>query len=153
MIIDAIGNASLYYRLGRRIEAGLRFLETRDFSKMQPGRYDIEGDACYALVQDYETKPRPPQAGWEAHRKYVDIQYVVSGIERIGYANLEDMRVSAAYDESKDALFLEGKGDFLLVRAGTFLIFGPQDAHMPGLAEVDPSPVRKVVVKVEMADG
>ncbi|MDO8682479.1 MAG: YhcH/YjgK/YiaL family protein, partial [Armatimonadota bacterium] len=145
-------NASLYYGLGSKIEAALKYLQNTDFSALEPGRYDIQGTEIYALVQDYETKPMGTSV-WEAHRKYIDVQYIANGAERMGCANIEDMKgfkITSEYNEAKDVMKFEGEGDFFLAKAGTFAIFMPHDEHMPCMAVSDPQPVRKVVVKVRV---
>jgi YhcH/YjgK/YiaL family protein len=147
MVVDRLSNAPMYHGLGKRMEAALEYLRKTDFSRIAPGRYEIDGANVYALVQEYLTKPKE-QGRLEAHRRYVDVQYVVEGVERMGYASLEGLKVSQAYDEAKDCLFLEGDADFFLAPAGTFAIYGPQDAHMPGIAIERPERVKKVVVKV-----
>jgi YhcH/YjgK/YiaL family protein len=76
------------------------------------------------------------------------VQYIVSGVEQIGYANIDDAKVTVPYDETKDVLFVQNGCDMVTLRAGMFMILGPQDAHMPGITAVSPQPVRKVVVKV-----
>jgi YhcH/YjgK/YiaL family protein len=154
LVIDNIRNAGLYYGLGRGIEAALRFLENTDLERAAIGRQDIRGDDCYALIQEYETKPCEDGV-WEAHRKYTDVQFIVSGEELMGYANLDTMsgmKITAEYEEPKDVLKFEGEGDFLRCGAGTFVIFTPHDAHMPTIAVADPLRVRKVVVKVLAED-
>jgi YhcH/YjgK/YiaL family protein len=133
-------------RLAQRLQAGFYFLQTADLENIAPGRVDIDGNQVFALVQEYDTKPKE-QGFWEAHRKYIDIQYVVGGIEHMGYANLAQLD-AGDYDESKDFLPLQGTGSFLLLPAGMFTLFMPEDAHMPGMAVDDPQPVKKVVVKV-----
>jgi len=148
MITDTIRNAADYKGISAGIRKALEYLETTDFSTMAPGRYAIDGDRIYAMVQEYETKPRE-DSRWEAHRRYTDVQYVVSGIERMGYAPLDSLTVTAPYAEDKDVLRLDGEGSFLTVPARTFAVFFPQDAHLPGLANDAPVRVRKVVVKVE----
>lgn len=145
MVVDDIRNASLYYALGAGIEAALRHLQGTDFSRAEPGKYEI-GGGCFAIVQDYATAPREEKR-WEAHRDYIDVQFIASGVELMGYADIDSLRVIEDYDASKDAAFLEGNGSFLTARAGTFVILFPHDAHMPGVAVDGPSPVRKVVVK------
>lgn len=147
MIFDILKNASLYYGLGERMKAGLQWLENADPNALEPGRYDILGDDCYALVMTYDTK-LPEQASWEAHRRYIDIQYIASGAERMGYANLAALATTVPYDESKDAELLKGVGDFVTAGAGTFVVFQPEDAHMPSVAVDSPAPVKKAVVKV-----
>ena len=58
MIVDELKNAEQYYGLGPRIEAALRYLQETDFSQVAPDRYDIEGDDVFALVQEYDSKPK-----------------------------------------------------------------------------------------------
>lgn len=147
MIIDTLANAECYCRLGDRLAEGLQFLAQTDLSSLALGRHDIHGDECFALVSEYETKPLD-QAVWEAHRRYIDIQCLASGREQIGYAALDSLTTDTEYDASKDAEFLKGSGDFLTLVPGTFAVFYPQDAHMPGLDSGSRSHVRKIVIKV-----
>ncbi|MFA5865623.1 MAG: YhcH/YjgK/YiaL family protein [Phycisphaerae bacterium] len=149
MIIDSLKNASLYYGLNERIAFGLEFLEKDNLIGMAPGRYEIDGSNIFALIQHYETKPQE-RGKWEAHRRYIDIQFVVQGMERMGYANLGTMEISEPYNEKDDYLLLGGSGDFFTVRAGTFVVFAPEDVHMPTIAVSSPQPVIKVVVKVRV---
>lgn len=147
MILDTLTNADRYRNASDGLAAAFDFLRDNDLGAMETGRHEIQGDHVFALVMDVETKPKAG-ALWEAHRKYADVQYVVSGVERMGYANVNDLAVTQAYDADKDAAMLEGEGSFFTVPSGTFVVFGPEDAHMPGLAVDAPSAVRKVVVKV-----
>ena len=148
MVIDQLQNASQYYGLGGRIEQALRYLQSTDFSQVAPGRYELDGANLFALVQEYDSKPKE-KGFWEAHRQYMDVQYVFRGEELIGYANLAHLQ-TGEYDESRDFLPLQGEGEFMRVRAGGFMILAPQDAHMPGIASGEPSAVKKVVVKVRL---
>lgn len=146
MIIDQIKNASFYFGMSERLTTALRYLQNTDLSSIEPGRYEIDGSNVYALVQQYETRLKE-KGFWEAHRRYIDVQSVIEGVELIGYANLGHLKVGE-YDDAQDFLRLEGEADFLVIRAGTFVILTPQDAHMPGIAVASPQPVKKVVVKV-----
>ena len=148
MIVDELENATQYYSLGTGIEKALRYLQDTDFSQVTPGRYDIDGDAVYALVQEYESKPKS-EGFWEAHHTYLDVQYVASGAEHMGYRPVKDMEANP-YDAEKDFYTLEGEGEFYMLRAGYFTILKPQDAHMPGMAIDAPRSIKKVVVKVQV---
>ena len=148
MIMDRLSHASEYVGSNKRIAAGLRYLQQTDLTKVAPGKYEIDGENVFALVQEYETKPME-KGRWEAHRQYMDIQYVAAGEERMGYTNLDHLK-AGEYDATKDFLPLEGAGDFLRMTAGMFVIFAPQDAHMPGMVVDTPKPVKKVVVKVRV---
>jgi YhcH/YjgK/YiaL family protein len=110
----------------------------------------VDGTNVFAGVHRYCPKP-VAEAKWEAHRQYVDVQYVAEGVERMGYAPLTDaLKVRQAYDPKKDAIFLDAQGDLFTVPAGSFAIFGPRDVHAPGLTldlAGEPTTVCKVVVK------
>ena len=146
MIIDQLKNAPLYFGVNKGLATAFQYLQNTDLTKVPPGKYEIDGSNVYALVQEYETKSKE-KGRWESHRRYLDVQYVFKGVEQIGYANLEQLQ-AGEYDEAKDFWALSGEGDFLVVRAGTFVILAPQDGHMPGIAVSSPQPVKKIVVKV-----
>ena len=149
MIIDVLKNASLYVGPAKRGAAALAHLQTTDFRGLQPGRYDIDGDNLYVLVQHYTTRPEDG-AEFESHRNYADVHYVVEGAERMGYAHIARLEVTQPYDAAKDCEMLRGQGDFVGLPAGTFAIMYPDDAHMPCLAVKDSAPVNKVVVKLRV---
>lgn len=147
MFYDTISNASSYFHLGPRIEAALRYLQNLDPASLRPGKYEIEGREVYAVVDEYLTKPREEKR-WEAHRRYIDVQFIASGREMMGCTPRSGMQ-STEYNPEKDTEWLEGEdGKFLLAEPDTFVIFEPADAHMPGVSVESPEPVRKVVVKV-----
>ena len=81
------------------------------------GRHTIVGDEVFALVQEYRTKSHS-EGFWESHRKYIDVQYMVRGAERMGYANLASLAERQPYDADKDLLILDGSGDFFTVPSG-----------------------------------
>lgn len=147
MIIDCLEHAASYEGLGPRVAAGLRFLRATDLAGLKPGRHELDGAALYAMVSEYRTQPAG-QGQWEAHRRYLDLQCLASGEEQMGYAPLTSLTVAQAYDPERDCLFLEGRGEYFIVRPGMFVVFLPQDAHLPGLAARAPGTVKKVVVKV-----
>jgi YhcH/YjgK/YiaL family protein len=141
----------MYRGLGPGIAAALDWLTAADVLRLAPGRHELDGDRLVAIVQRYRTQPLA-EAIWEAHRRYLDVQYVAEGTERIGYRPLEEgLAVKQPYDQGKDAALFETWGDLLEVSAGTFAIFAPQDVHAPGLVSgpsAEPAEVLKVVLKV-----
>ncbi|MCG3173914.1 MAG: putative protein YhcH [Myxococcota bacterium] len=148
MILDTLDNAGKY-PLGDRFRAAFAWLSNSDLNVLAPGKYDIQGEDVFAIVQHYETKPRA-RGAWEAHRQYHDIQYVFEGAERMGWSPLQGKPVVKEYDPGNDYLLVDGAGQFVEVPAGSFAIFSPQDAHMPGIQVEDARPVKKVVVKVRV---
>ncbi len=146
MIIDRLANRTRLFHLSPRLARALDYLRATDVRSVPLGRHEIDGDRLFALVQEYTTRAAD-QCVWEAHRKYVDVQFVVAGVERMGYANIGEMREREAYDPARDVALFEPGGEFVTIRAGTFAIFGPEDVHSPCHAAGEPSLVRKVVVK------
>ena len=88
MIIDALVNMDFYKNLNESLYKGLRFLRETDLAVLPVGRYEIDGDAVFALVQEYETH-LPEECRWEAHYTYTDIQYIVEGSEKMGWKALD----------------------------------------------------------------
>ncbi len=147
MIIDSLDNAKYYRNLSERLNKGLEFLEEVDFATIEPGRYNIDGDNIYAMVQEYNTK-EPENARPETHERYIDIQYIDSGSEYMGYAPLEDQEISQAYNPEKDVCFYNAEVSLNRLDEGMFGIFFPNDIHAPGIKIGESKPVKKVVVKV-----
>jgi len=146
MIIDRIGNFHLYHAVHPRFKRAFDYIHQINVDTIPAGRYEIDGEAMYALVQEYNTKPKE-LGTWEAHRRYIDLQYVVQGVEGIGYANINQL-TQGEYDASRDFLPLHGEGDLVTVHSGSFVLLLPEDAHMPGMAIGSPVPVKKVVIKI-----
>lgn len=148
MIVDTLENASSYLSLSPRIAAALHFLRHPESANPPLGRHAIDGDRVFALVQEYSTKPQE-QCFWESHRKYIDVQFIQSGVESIGWSPIQQMKLKKDYEAEKDLMVWEGSAQMVLtLSAGSFAIFMPHDAHMPCLAAGSPQTVRKIVVKV-----
>ncbi len=132
------------------LQTGLEYLAKTDFTAMAPGKYEIAGSDSYASLSEYTTDRKESKKP-EAHVKYVDIQYVISGTETVGYGDLAPgLAVVEDRLAEKDVIFYQAvpdETDFTLA-AGMYAVFFPWDVHRPGCAAGDPSPVRKVVVKV-----
>jgi YhcH/YjgK/YiaL family protein len=133
------------------LEKAFEFLLRSHSQPLIDGRVEIDGNQVYALVQSYTTKRGEPK--FEAHRKYLDIQYLVTGEEVIGWAFLDRMMVDTPYDETKDVcLGRVSAPDVTPVRLspGQLAVLYPSDAHAPKQAVGEPIPVKKIVVKVAL---
>lgn len=150
MILDTLSSAVQYEGLGPGIALGLAYLRTFD-PETPDGRQVLDGVDLFALVQSYETAPATEKR-FEAHRRYLDIQYVAVGTERILHAPASPLQVETPYSEADDILFFAepGVSSSLLLRAGDFAIFHPSDAHKPGCMAGGRTQVKKVVVKVRL---
>ncbi|WP_180960437.1 YhcH/YjgK/YiaL family protein [Neobacillus cucumis] len=146
MILDKLSNAKLYFDLHPRIRKGLEFLMENDLNSLAPGKYEIDGTHIFVTIQEYETIPTE-KGRWESHYQYTDIQYMIRGEERMGYANVKELEI-VEQNEDRDLMFLEGTGDLLKVGQGYFAIFTPEDGHMPTLCVDEPQFIKKAVVKV-----
>ena len=132
------------------ILVALDYLTATDFDKIEAGRYPIKGDLIYAQVLDLETKDKSDVLP-EAHRKYLDVQYLHSGEERMGVVpDLGNNPIDQDYDEERDILFYTGAENEveLIMRPGNFAVFFPEDIHRPGCADGQSGKIRKIVVKV-----
>ncbi|MDK2799302.1 DUF386 domain-containing protein [Thermoanaerobacteraceae bacterium SP2] len=147
MIVDNIKNIDFYLKINDGIAHGLKYIKDNDLTKLDVGKYEIDGEHLYLMIQNYKTKPIN-EGKWEAHRRYVDIQYIMQGKETVGYANVNKLRPFNEYDKTKDIVFLKGSGDFFTISEGYFAIFAPEDAHMPCIAYKEPQFVKKAVIKV-----
>jgi biofilm protein TabA len=130
---------------------GLQYLNDTDFSKLEVGKYEIEGNKIFALVQESQTLPKEDRRP-EAHAKRLDIQYVIEGPEMIGFA-LPNAVNQVAEDllEQKDNIFyatVQDEMDLVLTK-GMYAIFFPDEVHRPNCQYGVSRKLRKVVVKIE----
>lgn len=147
MIIDNLRHAQQFYALGIGIRAGLQFLARPDLLTLEKGRYDLpDSGGSYALVQEHDTR-LPAHAKWEAHRKMLDLQFMVRGQELVGYADIARLKMGD-YHAGDDYCLGEGDGEWIRLDDQYFMILFPQDGHMPSIAVAEPQKVRKVVVKI-----
>lgn len=147
MIIDQLSNVQTYENISANLQKAFDYMKNTDLDQLKEGKYPIDGDKVFAIVSEYETKSLE-EGAWEAHRKYMDVQYIISGKEKMGYAPLNEMKTTVEYDEEKDILFLEGEGDFVTVKEGMFAIFAPNDVHMPCIKIGESQHIKKLIVKV-----
>lgn len=143
--------AQAYNKNPERWNKAFVFLRENDLKVIEPKRYDLDGDNLYVMVSEYKTK-NPEDAKFEAHKKYIDLQYVASGVELIGIAHIASMdSVIQDYDDTKDILFFTVKDSKTVPALNSgFFIFFPEDAHSPGMKHESNSSVRKIVVKLKI---
>lgn len=140
-----------YFKHKDRWDKAFAFLKANDLAKMELKRYDIDGDNLYAPISEYMSK-NEEDAKYEAHQKYIDIQYVASGRELIGVAPMSQKKeITDPYNPEKDVMFLTVDGAKIYpATPDRFFIFFPDDVHRPGVKDGESSQVRKVVVKVKV---
>jgi YhcH/YjgK/YiaL family protein len=132
------------------LSEGFGFLDQANLAELENGRYEIAGDRVFAIVD--RTHGRNVEDGeLEAHREYIDIQYVIRGTESMGWSPREGLENSVEYDATKDLEFFAGSPESIVsVPPGFFALFLPSDAHLPLIGD---GPIHKVVVKVAVGES
>lgn len=148
MILDKIENSDFYSGINENLKKGFEFLKNTNLSSLAPGKYEIDGMEVFALVSEYDSK-KHDDCRLEAHYTYTDIQYIISGSELIGFATLGNQEVLTAFNPEKDIVFYTGESTPLLLEAGMFAVFFPQDVHRPCMQIDGPEKVKKVVIKLK----
>lgn len=151
MIYDKIDNLEIYAGVSEDIRLGLEWLRGVN-PEIEKGVYELS-PRVKAIVYEYTTK-EINENGYEAHRDYIDIQYLLKGSEKISCLPLEYLKETKAYKAEIDAAFYEEVNvtpQEMLIGNGYFAIYFPQDGHMPGLCDVNRGDVKKIVVKVKIS--
>lgn len=148
MIIDKLENAN-YYCFNSKFQKAIDFLKSTNFSNLESGKVEIDGDDIFAIIADYETK-EISEGKLEAHKLYADVQYVYEGKEYMGYSEDFNRPISTEYSEEKEMMLFDNNCTLIPFNKGMFMVLFPSDLHMPGIKQTDKEKVRKVVVKVKI---
>jgi len=147
MIYGTIEKEETYDFLTDRLKKCFAYIKEHSLEAMELGRYELEGDDLYMNLQELETQPLEGKP-FEAHRRYLDLHYIVSGAERIDVNFLGRMR-QETYHEDRDLAVLTGEpSGSVLLKKGDFMICWPVDAHRPAGMENAPQRIRKAVFKI-----
>ncbi len=140
-----------YFKYKDRWDKAFSFLKNNDLAMIDAKRYEIDGSDVFATISEYMTK-NDEDARYEAHLKYADIQYVITGKELIGLAPMSKKgEVLEHYNEANDIIFVTvSRFRNLEATPENFFIFFPDDIHRPGLKDGENKTVRKIVVKVRI---
>jgi len=147
VIIDKLESFEIYKKINRRFSHAFDFILNYERSRMGEGKYEIDGSKVFALVQEYHTQSSDKFV-WEAHRKYIDLQYMLEGTEDMGYAHISSMKPISDYIDTDDYILFKGDGMYIKVREGFFTIFFPHDCHKVRVSTGSISKVKKIVVKI-----
>src|SRR5437763_1872396 len=133
MILDSLTNAARYEAILPGLAQAFAFLRVKAKPHLAECRIEIVGDRMYALVAKYTTRDFE-SAQPEAHRRYVDVQYLVSGAETMYWTPLtETAPVTVPYDPQRDLMFFgrNSRARAFVLQAGDFAVFFPEDGHEP----------------------
>lgn len=142
------------YRINKTYwDKAFAFLKEQNLQTIAKGKYPIDGDNVFASVTEDPGKDFD-KTGWESHQKYIDVQCIIVGEEKMGkWPVAQVTSITKPYDEKKDVANYTAPGKFYTLPAGTFIIFFPGEAHRPNIT---PAPgehkvVKKIVIKVKAA--
>jgi len=142
--------ARLYFQNQERWNKAFQFLSGQNLADLEIGRHELEGADLFVNVDEYVTR-NEENVLFEAHKKYADIQVLVSGEEKIGVLPLDETNVTVPYDEEKDIMFLTAEGEnYRNAAPGKFFLFFTKDAHRPTVKKAENIQVKKIVVKVRI---
>ncbi len=152
MVFDNLKNCELYYGMHPRFREAFDFIKKAIAKNIEVGKYEIDGKNLWASVQEYTSKLET-EAKAEAHKNYIDIQFIVSGVEIIEGFDISKATPKSEYNDVKDVMFYEdnanaGKG---VLHDNEYGIFFPHDVHKPGIClNGNQDTVKKIVVKVKI---
>ena len=145
MIIDSLTRLRSYEGILPHIKEAMDCYEVN--AAAAPTR--VEFDGGFILFQQGTTAP-VDGVGFEAHRRYIDVQVLIEGSETMVWADLDTLQETIPFSAEKDAGFYEGEGTVVHVQPGTFYALFPKDAHKPARHEQVPSTWKKAIIKLCM---
>lgn len=148
MIVDTLDNSTRYTALHAKFAQAFSFLQKEDLSKREEGRYEIDGDEIFAIVAREQGREKD-EALLEIHNTYIDIQVVVSGIDEMGWKARSACTAPAGPYSSEDDIqfFTDTPSTWITTPPGHFVIFFPEDAHLPLISS---TVLHKVIVKIRV---
>ncbi len=152
MILDTIQNAKQYAGLNPDVDRVLEAMQAYTPDNYPGGRIELDGSRLFMLLNSYETHELGDNLS-EAHRQYLDVMYMVEGEETIYVKPTAQLQcVTREYDPAIEALLAKTDADVtpVLLRAGSFVVLFPQDAHTPACHANGPCQVKKIIGKVQI---
>lgn len=150
MILDSLNNTEKVERLHPLFKKAFDYIKETDFSKVEDGKYELDGSRLFVSVVSLTGKDKN-DAAIETHKKYIDIQLPLLGVEKIGWkSGCELQEESIPYDEAKDiAFYVDRPTAYTKIYPGQFAVYFPEDGHAPGIGEGN---IRKVIIKVQVEE-
>ena len=130
-------------------DSAFSFLKNQPLFELAAGKYPILGDRVFATISEAPAREKD-SAIWESHRQYIDIHYVIRGSDQIGITDSTKAEIIKSY--TVDATHYTAKGEFYKSESAIFFILFPIDLHKPNIKLYDNEIVRKLVIKVQVAE-
>jgi len=150
--INAVEFAKQYHANKKYWDEAFEYLRTHDLANLPVGKSQIDGENVTVSVTQDPSKDLD-KTNWESHKKFVDIQSVIAGEEKIGIHPVAQSTITKLYDDKKDVTNYSADGKYYSAKPGTFFLFFPGDAHRPNITPGGNKPVKKIVIKVRAADN
>jgi len=126
------------------------YLKNTDLDALPVGKYAVEGTTATVSVTDNPTKEYD-KTTWESHRKFIDLQYVITGAEKMAAAPIAALKITEPYIDAKDVAHYEGTGTQYEARQGAFFLFFPTDGHRVNIKVDGVEHDKKIVIKIPVA--
>ena len=149
MIFSTISQADRYATLNPLFPRAFDYIRSTDLHALAPGHYPIIGDDLFVIIEHMPGRTRA-EAQLECHRRYIDIQLVLEGVDEMGWKPLADCREPVSYySAEKDIQFFhDAAASWIATPPDHFCIFFPEDAHAP---LVSAGSLRKAVFKIAVS--
>ena len=146
MIVDNIKNTECYLSLGGNLAEALRHAHALS-ADAACGKTELDEDRLFVTIRDIPSSPIE-NGVFEAHRRYLDLHYIISGTEWLDYAHLDRLTLKDDQLDANDYALYTGSGSAIKLEAGDFYIAFPQDAHKPNCHIDNACTIRKAVYKI-----
>jgi biofilm protein TabA len=152
MITGNLNHLELLPYLPSQLKQAIQYVMANFNADSALGKFDIDGENQFVMIFNDSTSPAEERRQ-ELHGKYLDIQIVLAGQEKMVFSNLAAPQGSAEWLEGKDIAFLPLTQQGLeeksfIMNAGDFVVFYPGELHKPMCAVGENAPVKKAVVKI-----
>lgn len=152
MVVTDLNHIDRQLPMTESLNKAIVFLRRLGTNGLTEGKVEIDGQRVFALFQRYETVITDAPK-FEYHQKYIDVQYIVSGEEIIGWVPADRITITEEYEADKDICFgkvPEHQITAVYLGTGQLAVLYPEDGHAPRLAARRPSAVFKIVIKVAL---
>lgn len=155
MILSSIksGENQIIKQKNQYLNNAVEIIKNKDFGSIADGKYVVCNDNFYYILTSYITKEITSEISAESHKRFIDLHFIISGEEQIGYADYSNSKVIVEnYNFEKDTELYSSvlNESFFIVKKDMFALFYPEDIHRPSIRINNPEPVRKIIFKIKV---
>ncbi|MGL4998718.1 MAG: YhcH/YjgK/YiaL family protein [Fusobacteriaceae bacterium] len=150
MIFDKLSNITQYKGISSNLDLAIDAILKGDYLKAEIGKHEVFGEEVFFNAMEYLTK-NLEDCFFETHKKYLDIQMIVKGEENIGYSDIEELEITVPFNAEKDVEKQSGASQNIFkMKEDNFVIFFPEEPHMPCIKTNENKEIKKVVFKIKV---